>query len=353
MQFEKTKLNSNNVPLGTTTSRSLQNPDVLEAKRVLELEAKNILAACDRLNKSFSEAITLFKQAILSGGKIVVLGVGKSGKIGSKTAATLSSIGAPAVFLHPTEAAHGDLGLVRKNDAVLAISYSGNAEEILLLLPSLRAIGVKIISIVGQTNSPLANESHVVLDGSVSQEACNLNLAPTCSTTVALALGDALAIVLSKHLGFKEELFALNHPAGILGRRLTLHVLDLMKKDNELPWVNTESTLEEVVNTATEKKLGAVLVCEKPTPQKIAGLITDGDIRRALRQARGQGQRFFELRAKDIMTVNPVCIKSEEKAIRALELMENRSSQINVLPVLDPAGKCVGLVRLHDLIGRV
>lgn len=330
------------------TNRFTQS-DLLEARRVLEIEAQCILSTSKKLDEKFSTAVQLILDSIKDGGKVVVTGVGKSGKIGSKIAGTLSSVGAPSVFLHPTEGAHGDLGLIRNRDVVLAISYSGTAEEILLLLPSMRNLHVKIISIVGNLKSPLAQNSDLVLDGSVEQEACSLNLAPTSSTTVALALGDALAVSISRRLGLKEEEFAVNHPAGVLGRRLTLRVRDLMKQGGELPWVLSTATMDTVVSVATEKKCGAVLVKNTASDSKWVGLITDGDLRRALKHR----SRFFDLTAADIMTQDPVSIDADEKAICALSLMENRPSQINVLPVTDETSACVGLVRLHDLIGNL
>ena len=326
--------------------------NLVEAKRVLEVEAKCITVAKDRLGQNFSDAVELVVRTVRSGGKVVVIGVGKSGKIAAKVAATLASTGTPALYLHPTEASHGDLGVVSAKDVVLLFSYSGSSEEIVSLLPSLRNLKTKIISIVGNKKSAIAMASDVILDGGVEQEACPLNLAPTSSTTVALALGDALAVVLSLHFDFKEEVFASNHPGGALGRRLTLLVQDLMKSGPNLPWVAATDSMEKVVNVSTEKKLGAVLVYSGGKNLKQAnwvGLITDGDIRRALKHKR----KFFELVAKDVMTANPVSVRATDKAIRALELMENRSSQINVLPVTDKNENCVGLLRLHDLIGQL
>ncbi|MEW6055264.1 MAG: KpsF/GutQ family sugar-phosphate isomerase [Bdellovibrionota bacterium] len=322
--------------------------DLLQAKRVLEVEAQCILAARDRLDHRFQTAVELVVEAVGLGGKVVVLGVGKSGKIAAKVAATFASTGTPALYLHPTEASHGDLGVVSSRDIVLVFSYSGVSDEVLGLLPNLRARGSKIISIVGNMKSPLALQSDVALDGSVSQEACPLNLAPTSSTTVALALGDALSVALSLRFDFKEENFAYNHPGGSLGRRLTLKVKDLMKKGAELPWVDLEDSMDFVVQVATEKRLGVALV--RGHDGKLAGLITDGDIRRALKHK----AKFFELCAKEVMTSKPISIAPEDKAIQALEVMENRPSQINILPVVDPISEaCVGLVRLHDLIGRL
>lgn len=325
-----------------------QFDDLGEAKRVLEVEAQCILAARDRLDERFEKAVQLIVDAVEHGGKVVVSGVGKSGKVAAKVAATLASTGTPAFFMHATEAQHGDLGIVAAKDVMLLFSYSGSSDEIVQLIPSLRKRGSKIISIVGNTKSALASGSDITIDGSVAKEACPLNLAPTSSTTVALALGDALAMVLSVRFDFKEENFLVNHPGGSLGRRLTLTVNDLMRKGDELPWLMETATINEVVELSSEKKLGAVLV-HNSRAGKLSGIITDGDIRRALKHK----ERFFTLVARDVMTKNPVSITPIEKAIRALELMENRSSQISVLPVVDSTSECVGLVRLHDLIGRL
>lgn len=321
--------------------------DLAEAKRVLEVEARCILAARDKLDGRFEKAVEIIVSAVQAGGKVVVCGVGKSGKVAAKVAATLASTGTPALFLHPTEASHGDLGMVASKDVMLAFSYSGSSDEVLVLMPNLRTRGTKVVSIVGNMKSPLAAQSDATLDGSVAQEACPLNLAPTSSTTVALALGDALSMALSVRFEFKEENFAINHPGGALGRRLTLKVSDLMKSGAELPWIDANAAMDSVVTVVTEKRLGAALV--RNSDSKLVGLITDGDIRRALKHQK----KFFELKASDIMTRNPVSVEFEDKAIKALELMENRSSQISVLPVVDASGNCIGLVRLHDLIGRL
>lgn len=321
--------------------------DLSEARRVLEVEAQCILAARDKLDARFEKAVALIVEAVSQGSKVVVSGVGKSGKVAAKVAATLASTGTPAFFVHAVEAQHGDLGIVAPKDVMLVFSYSGTSDEIVRLIPPLKRRGSKIIAVVGNMKSPLASEADVALDGSVAKEACPLNLAPTSSTTVALALGDALAMALSVRFEFKEENFLVNHPGGALGRRLTLRVRDLMKKGDELPWVKETDAMDTIVEISSQKKLGAVLVGDRT--QKSFGLVTDGDIRRALKHK----DKFFSFQAKDIMTRNPVSVQTEDKAIRALELMENRASQISILPVTDENGLCVGLVRLHDLIGQL
>lgn len=319
-----------------------------EARRVLEIEAQCIMAARDRLDSRFDDAVELMIAGIRQGGKVIVTGVGKSGKIAAKVAATLASTGTPALFIHAAEASHGDLGMVAPRDVLLVFSYSGSSDEIVRLLPSFRSRGTKIVSIVGNMKSVLATESDATLDGSVAQEACPLNLAPTSSTTVALALGDALSIALQQRFGFKEENFANNHPGGALGRRLTLTVAGLMKKGEDLPWVSETDSMDIVITVATEKKLGAVLV--RDAKSKWVGLITDGDIRRALKAK----EKFFQLSARDVMTRDAITVTPEHKAIQALELMENRSSQISILPVIDVVrGNCIGIIRLHDIIGRL
>jgi arabinose-5-phosphate isomerase len=326
-----------------------QHDDLSQARRVLEVEAQCILAARDRLDDRFTRATELIATAVAQGGKTVVTGVGKSGKIAAKVAATFASMGTPALFLHASEASHGDLGMVSNKDVILFFSYSGTSDEVVKLLPPLKERGVPIVSIVGNIKSLLALESDVALDGSVAQEACPLNLAPTSSTTVALSLGDALAVALSLRFDYREETFAHNHPGGTLGRRLTVKISDLMKTGEELPWVDLDSSLDVVVAVVTDKKAGAALV-RGARDGKLAGLITDGDIRRAALKHKAA---LFTLKARDVMTANPVSVDPTDKAIRALELMENRTSQISVLPVVDSHGACVGLVRLHDLLGRV
>ena len=276
-------------------------------------------------------------------GKIVVTGVGKSGKVAQKTAATFSSTGSLAVFLHPTEGLHGDLGIVRPEDTVIALSQTGNTDELLRLIPSLKKMAVPIIGMGGNSHSQLARECAAWLDTSVEEEACPHDLAPTTSTTVALAVGDALAITLMQMRGFDRQAFARLHPGGALGRRLQLQVKDLMHSGSALATVPLDAGMKEVVLRSTEKKLGAALVVEG---DRLAGIITDGDLRRALQHE----ERFFKMTAAEVMTVNPITVLESRLATFALETMENRSSQISVLPVVDETGHWKGLVRLHDLL---
>lgn len=328
---------------------SFASTDILrEAARVLRLEGQAILDCADRFSREpaagqLKSAIEILRNALDRGGKIVVTGVGKSGKVAQKIAATLSSTGSFAVYLHPTEGLHGDLGLVSQNDAVLALSFTGNTEELVRLLPSLKALKVKVIGLGGNPQSRLAEQSDAWLDGAVSQEACPHNLAPTSSSTLALAIGDAIAVTLMQLRGFDPKSFAQNHPGGSLGRRLNLTVADVMRRGDAVATVSKDASMDEVVIRSTEKKLGAVMVVDG---SRLLGIITDGDLRRAL----SHREKFFSLKASHVMTAQPVVATPAMMAQQALELMENRPSQLSVLPVVDDAGAWVGLVRLHDLV---
>jgi arabinose-5-phosphate isomerase len=321
---------------------------IAEVGRVLRMEAEAIQATAAKLGQtagtqSWTLALELLRGALDQGGKIVVTGVGKSGKVGQKIAATLSSTGSLAVFLHPTEGLHGDLGLVTDRDAVLALSYTGNTEELARLFPSLKALGVPVVAICGNGQSRLVQNSAAWIDAAVEREACPHNLAPTTSTTLALAIGDAIAVTLMQLRSFDQKSFAQNHPGGSLGRKLHLRVSNVMHSGAAAATVSAQASMDEVVVELTRKKLGAVLVIEG---QKLLGIITDGDLRRALQHK----ERFFSLKAEQVMTRNPVTVDSEAMATEALQLMENRPSQIAVLPVLDASGAWIGIVRLHDLI---
>jgi arabinose-5-phosphate isomerase len=317
--------------------------------RALEIETQALTGCLDRLRtdpesgKSLLRAVALIRSKLDAGGKIVVTGVGKSGKIGQKIAATLASTGSLAVFLHPTEGLHGDLGMVTPSDIVVALSHTGNTEEILKLLPSIRCLGVPVIGIGGNPGSQLARSSEAWIDARIDQEACPHNLAPTASTTLALALGDALAVTLMNLRGFDQRSFAMNHPGGSLGRRLQLKVRDVMQPAEVVPMVHPDSRMELIIEEAGKRNFGAVLVVEGTT---LRGIITDGDLRRALRHR----EKFFELCAREIMTASPVTASEDMMAYEALEKMENRPSQIKELPVVDASGHVRGLVRLHDLV---
>jgi arabinose-5-phosphate isomerase len=313
-------------------------PKVLE---LLRLEASAIERAAGRLDEaSVERAIELISQC---GGKIVVTGVGKSGVIAQKIAQTLTSTGTVSIFVHPSDAMHGSLGVIAPHDLVIALSNSGETDEIVTLLPALTQRGVALISIVGSTNSTLARKSDVVLDASVDKEACPLNLAPTTSTTVALAIGDAIAMTLMEARGLTPEDFAANHPAGRLGKRLTMKVRDLM---HDSPAISSDASWIEVVKSISRFSLGAVNVTG--TDGKLVGIITDGDLRRTIE--RTEPDQLASLTAEQMMTRDPITASPQTLAFDALRLMENRPSQISVLPVIDEAGNGVGLLRIHDVV---
>ncbi|MFB2816376.1 KpsF/GutQ family sugar-phosphate isomerase [Umezakia ovalisporum] len=279
-------------------------------------------------------------------GKVILSGVGKSGIIAQKIAATLTSVGTLSITLHPCDALHGDIGIVTRDDVVMMLSNSGKTEELLNMLPHLKLREVPIIAIVGNLNSTLAKQADVVLDASVDREACPLNLAPTTSTTVALAIGDALAMTVMQMKGLTPEAFAVNHPAGRLGKRLTLRIADLMHGGKEAPTLTAETPWLEVVLAIGQGGLGAVSVVDDGG--HLLGLITDGDIRRSVRKTQSTELDF--LTAEMIMTPNPVVITPEVLAFDALKIMEERDSQISVLPVVDAHKRSIGLIRLHDII---
>ncbi|HEU4768476.1 MAG TPA: KpsF/GutQ family sugar-phosphate isomerase [Pyrinomonadaceae bacterium] len=279
-------------------------------------------------------------------GKVVILGVGKSGIIGQKIAATMTSTGTAALYLHPSDALHGGLGIVQPDDIVIVLSKSGETDEIVGMLPHLKNRGVAIVAIVGNLNSTLARNADAVLDASVDQEACPLNLAPTTSTTVALAIGDALAMTVMKVKGLTSDDFAVNHPAGRLGKRLTLRVADLMHANGENPTISTGCSWVEVVRAISKGGLGAVCVVD--SSGHLAGIITDGDLRRAIEHT--SHDSLAKLTCDDFMTRQPTVATPQLLAFDALRLMEDRSSQISVLPVVDENKICVGLIRLHDIV---
>jgi arabinose-5-phosphate isomerase len=317
--------------------------------RVLRLESEAILEALNRFETrsdhklAIDSTLSIILENTRKNGKVLVMGLGKSGKIASKISATLSSTGTPSVYVPPTEALHGDLGVVGPHDVVIAISYTGNTEEMVALLPFFEKRGSPVIAMTGNPDSKLAKLSRIVIDCSVKEEACAHNLAPTSSTTLTLAIGDALAVALMEARGFTAEDFAKNHPGGSLGRRLQLLARDLMHAIPSAPCVSESAGMEEVIDLSTEKKLGAVLVCQDA---KLMGIITDGDLRRALRMK----EKFFTLKASEIMTRSPITVTESTLAYDALRLMEERESQISVLPVVDALGNALGLLRIHDLV---
>lgn len=308
------------------------------------MEAEAIRVTASRLKRGqVKRAIELLHDCR---GKVVMVGVGKSGNIAEKIAATLTSTGTAAVYLHPSDALHGGLGILTSDDVVMALSNSGETDEIITMLPYLKHRQVPIIAIVGNLRSTLARTSEVVLDASVDQEACPLNLAPTTSTTVALSIGDALAMTLMQAKGLTMDDFALNHPAGQLGKRLTLRVADLMHGGAENPTIKIDSAWLEVIAAISRGGLGAVNVVD--AEGHLAGIITDGDLRRALQKIKLS--ELEQLQCGSIMTRDPIIATPEMLAYDALRLMEDRSSQISVLPVVDKERLCVGLIRLHDIV---
>jgi len=311
---------------------------------LLRHEAAAINRTADRLQPEHVKlAVDLLVGCV---GKVVLTGIGKSGFIARKIAATLTSTGTRAVFLHASDALHGDLGILDKSDVVLLVSNSGETDEVIAMIPYLKHRTVPLIAIVGNLTSTLASNADVVLDASVDTETCPFNLAPTASTTVALAIGDALALTVMQIKGLTLEDFALNHPAGRLGKRLSLKVADLMHSGDRNPIVSPVTSWLEVVSAITRGGLGAVNVLSDGGV--LAGIITDGDLRRAIQKS--NPAELINLNAEGFMTRNPVTISPDELAYSALQLMENRSSQISVLPVVDAGKRCVGLVRLHDLV---
>ena len=315
------------------------------AKEVLNIEATGIVSLIDRLDDHFIRAIELLYNCR---GKVVVTGLGKSGLVCRKIAATFSSMGTPSFFLHAGDANHGDMGMIMEGDVVLAVSNSGETEEILTLIPTLKRIGVRIVAMTGNHDSTLSRAADVVLDAGVTEEACPLGLSPTASTTAALALGDALAVILLEKKGFKEEDFALRHPGGILGRKLLLRVEDLMHRDGDVPLVGEETLMKEAILVITSKRLGVTGVTDKRGD--LIGVITDGDLRRGL-QAHGDG--ILSKRAEEIMTLKPRSIEKEALASQALARMEeNMPRPITSLFVVEKPGDRVpvGILHIHDLL---
>ncbi|HXG50330.1 MAG TPA: KpsF/GutQ family sugar-phosphate isomerase [candidate division Zixibacteria bacterium] len=313
---------------------------VERARRVLRTESEGILGIAGRLDESFVRAVELLRARR---GKVVVTGVGKSGLVCRKIAATLASTGTPAFFVHSGDGVHGDLGMITKDDIVLAVSNSGETPEILMLLPHFRRFGLKMIAMTGKPDSTLAKAADVVLNVGVREEACPLGLAPTASTTAALAMGDALAVVLLELNGFNEEDFALRHPGGILGRKLLLRVGDLMHRGEELPLVREDTEMKEALFEITSKRLGVTGVVDGGG--KLVGVITDGDLRRGLQKH----DRIFELKAADLMTRSPKTIVRDALAAEAVEIMEKY--MITSLFVLEEGNrKPAGLIHLHDLV---
>ena len=312
---------------------------VEKGKEVVRIEAEAVRALEGKLDQAFAEAVELIAK---TEGRVVITGMGKSGLIARKIVATMNSTGTPAIFLHPSDAVHGDLGMVRPEDAVICISKSGDTEEVVQLLPMFKRIGVPIISIIGNKNSKLGRESDYVLDAGVEQEACPYDLAPTASTTAALVIGDALAITLLNRNHFTEEKFAFYHPGGNLGKRLFLRVEELMVKGRDVPKVLSTASLKETILAMTSGRLGATCVVD-PSGE-LTGIVTDGDLRRLLQK----DHEFSKITAEDMMTKNPKVIKPNALAVAAIEAMENFN--ITQLIVTDDSHRPIGMLHLHDLV---
>jgi arabinose-5-phosphate isomerase len=309
------------------------------AKKVLSIEAQAIKDLIPRINKDFNEAVDILFNAK---GMVIVTGMGKPGFIARKISATLASLGTSSIFLHPAEAIHGDLGRVTKADVIIALSNSGQTEEIIRLLATIKKIGAKLIALTGNIKSDLAKNSDVVLDVSVKKEACSLGLAPTSSTTAMLAMGDALAIVLADKKGLKEEDFALYHPGGALGKRLVLKVEDIMRKGSNNPIVKENVIIKDVLLKITKAKAGSAIVVNNNG--KLSGIFTDGDLRRHLESAND----LKEKKVKDVMTKNPIAITKGKLAYEALKILKQK--KIDEVPVVDKKNKPIGLVDVQDLL---
>lgn len=311
------------------------------ARDVLDIEADAVRALRDQLDGDFVRAV-----ALLLGcrGRVVVSGIGKSGHIARKIAATLASTGTPAFFVHPAEASHGDLGMVTSDDVFIGISYSGESEELVAILPLVKRIGAKLIAITGRAESSLGTLADVNLNAAVSKEACPLNLAPTASTTAALALGDALAVAVLDARGFGSEDFARSHPGGALGRRLLTHVRDVMRAGDDIPRVGLDATLSDALFQITAKRLGMTAVVGPDG--RVAGIFTDGDLRRVL----ARDGDFRTLPIVDVMTREPRTIGPDHLAVEAVELMERH--RINQMLVVDADGALIGALNMHDLFSK-
>lgn len=326
-------------PSGAQSATPKNLPSLEVGRRVLDIEARAVQALIQRLDGAFSEAVDLLYECK---GKVVVSGMGKSGLIGQKIAATMASTGTPSFFLHPAEGLHGDLGMVARRDLLIAISNSGETQEILQLLPFMERMGIPVVAIVGRKDSTLAKNSAVALDVSVAEEACPMGLAPTASTTATLAMGDALAVALLDKRGFKEQDFAQFHPGGTLGRRLLVKVRDLMHKGQEVPQVQETVLGSVAILEMSTKKLGMTTVVNRTGA--LVGVITDGDVRRFLQQ----GGDFSKITAGSLASRRPKLIGPDELAAKAVEMMERYA--ITTLVVSDSPKRIVGVVHLHDLL---
>lgn len=316
--------------------------EILEiAREVIEIEAAGLARTLKNLDSNFYKAVQII---FTTKGRVAVSGIGKSGIIAKKIAATLASTGTPSIFLHPVEAVHGDLGMITREDALIAISNSGETQEITQLLPVFKERNIPVIAITGRQNSTLARASQAVIDASVEKEACSLGLAPTSSTTTALALGDAMAVVLLKARKFNEHDFRKNHPGGTLGERLKVKIKEIMVTGTALPLTRSGAPMSQALIEMNKKKLGAILVLDGE--EYLTGIITDGDLRRALVKNGG----ISGLKVDDVMTRAPSTVSPDALAADAISIMETHL--ITALPVVDEQGKVLGMVHLHDLLGK-
>jgi arabinose-5-phosphate isomerase len=348
--FRKIALKDNSAQMKREGMAEQESLKVVEwAKEVLSTEVEGILAVRNRLGIEFAEAVELIEKCR---GRVITVGIGKSGIVARKVAATLSSTGTPAFFLHPSEALHGDLGMVRSEDVLLVISNSGETDEICQIINVLKPIGVKTIALTGNTNSRIALLSDVVIDVSVPREACPLGLAPTTSTTASLAVGDAIAVSLAKMRKFNPKDFQRFHPGGHLGQRLKVPLVEIMREGEEIPWVRANDSVVEAIKEMNEKGLGATLVAESAETGvtgelRLCGIFTDGDLRRAITK---WGTALYERTVREVMTHRPKTIAIDRFVSDALELMERHL--ITVLPVVDDKGTVRGIIHLHDLLGK-
>jgi arabinose-5-phosphate isomerase len=309
------------------------------AHRTFDIEAEALLGLKPRTGRTFAAAVELM---LACRGRVVVMGMGKSGHVGRKIAATLSSTGTPALFVHPAEASHGDLGMVAAGDVVLAISNSGESDELNAILPVLKRLDVPVVAMTGGADSSLARHADLCLDSAVDKEACPLNLAPTASTTAQLALGDALAVALLDARGFREEDFARSHPGGALGRKLLTHVRDLMRSDDAVPRVAADAGFIELMREMTDKGLGATAVVDDDG--RAIGIFTDGDLRRLV----AKGLDLRSLQAREVMHVNPHFVRDDALAVDAADLMEQH--RVTSLLVVDSGGRLIGAINTNDLL---
>jgi arabinose-5-phosphate isomerase len=309
------------------------------ARQTFDIEARALLGLKARQGESFGRAC----QTILEcAGRVVVMGMGKSGHVGRKIAATLASTGTPALFVHPAEASHGDLGMVAPGDVVLAISNSGESDELAAIIPALKRLGVTLLAMTGRADSTLARHADITLSSAVDLEACPLNLAPTASTTAQMALGDALAVALLDARGFREEDFARSHPGGSLGRKLLMHVVDLMRSGEAVPRVDAGTVMSDMLHEMTKKGLGFTAVCD--AAGKVAGIFTDGDLRRLIET----GADLRAMRADEVMSAAPKLVRDDALAVEAAELMERH--RVTGLLVVDRDGRLVGAINSNDLM---